>query len=75
MLFFLGFNAVMLLLALGVLTKLVSVKLMSGFITGLHYTVGISTPTPDQVRRAVLIWIVSVVTIVDVLFALLRWAF
>jgi len=74
-LFFLGFNALMLLLGIGVWKKLVPVKLMSGFITGLHYTVGISTPTPNQVRRAVLYWIASVVIIVDVLFALLRWVF
>ena len=75
MIYFWGFNALMLLLAVGVLKKLIPVKLLSGFITGLHYTVGISTPTPDQVRRAVLVWIVSVVIIVDTLFALLRWVF
>ena len=75
MLFFLGFNGLMLLLGICVLKKLVPVKLLSGFITGLHYTVGISTPTPDQVRRAVLVWIVSGVIIVDMLFALLRWVF
>ncbi len=75
MLFALGFNALMLLLAIGVVKKLVPVKLLTGFIAGLHYTIGISTPTPQQVRRAVLAWIVSILIIVDVLFALLRWVF
>ena len=32
-------------------------------------------PMADQVRRAVIVWIVSVVIIVDVLFAMLRWVF
>ena len=75
MLFALVFNALMLLLGIGVARKIVPIKLLSGFITGLHYTVGISTPTPEQVRRAVLVWIASVVIIVDVLFGLLRWVF
>lgn len=65
----------MLLLGIGVWKGLVPVKLLTGLITGLHYTVGISTPTAEQVRRAVLIWIASVLIIVDVLFALLRWVF
>jgi TRAP-type C4-dicarboxylate transport system permease large subunit len=75
MLYFLGFNGVMLLAAILVLAKLVSVRFLTPLITGLHYTIGISTPTEAQVRRAVVIWIVSVVVIVDVLFSLLRWAF
>jgi hypothetical protein len=53
----------------------VSVRFLTPLITGLHYTIGISTPTEDQVRRAVIVWIVSVVVIVDVLFAMLRWVF
>ena len=75
MVYFLGFNALMLLLAIGVLAKAISVSFLTGFITALHFTIGISTPTQAQVRHAVIIWIVSVVIIVDILFSLLRWVF
>jgi len=75
MVYFLAFNGVMLLLIVLVIAKVVSVRFLTPLITGLHYTIGISTPTEDQVRRAVIVWIVSVVVIVDVLFAMLRWVF
>jgi len=75
MLYFLGFNALMLAIAIGVLAKVISVRFLTGLVTGLHYAIGISTPTQDQVRRAVIIWIVSIVVIVDSLFALLLWVF
>jgi hypothetical protein len=75
MLYFVVFNAVMLLVGAGVVAKVVPVGFVTGLVTGLHYTIGISTPTQDQVRRAVIIWIVCVVIIVDMLFSLLRWVF
>ena len=75
MLYFLAFNGVMLLVAILVIARIVSVRFLTPLITGLHYTIGISTPTESQVRRAVIVWIVSVVVIVDVLFCLLRWVF
>ena len=75
MVYFLGFNGLMLLLAVLVIAKVLSVRFLTPLITGLHYTIGISTPTEQQVRRAVIVWIVSVVIIVDVLFSLLRWVF
>ena len=73
MLYFAGFHFMMILLAVGVATKVIPTKLLSEFITGVHYTIGISTPSQDQVRHAVIIWIVSAVVIVDVLFCLLMW--
>jgi hypothetical protein len=73
--YFLGFNVLMVLLAAGVIAKLISVRFLTGFITALHYTIGISTPTQNQVRNAVIVWIVSVVIIVDVLYCLLLWVF
>jgi hypothetical protein len=75
MIYFLAFNGVMLLLAILVIAKVVSVRLLTPLITGLHYTIGISTPTEQQVRRTVVVWIASVIIIVDVLFSLLRWVF
>ncbi len=73
MIYFLGLNVLMVLAAIGVQTRLIPVRFLTSFITGLHYTIGISTPTQDQVRRAVIVWIVSIVVIVDVLVALLYW--
>ena len=73
MLYFAGFHALMILLAIGVATKVISAKVQYEFITGLHYTIGISTPPQDQVGRMVIIWIVSVVVIVDMLYCLLLW--
>jgi hypothetical protein len=75
MIYFVGFNGVMLLLAILVIAKVLSVRFLTPLITGLHYTIGISTPNEAQVRRAVIFWIVSVIVIVDVLFSLLRWVF
>ena len=75
MAYFLGFNLLMLLAAIGVMAKVIPVGFLTSFITALHYTIGISTPTQEQVRRAVIIWIVSMVIIVDILFSLLVWVF
>jgi len=73
MLYLLAFNGLMLLLAVGVGRGLVSLRFIDGFITGLHSTIGIRTPTPDLLRRIVIVWIVSITVIVDALFGLLRW--
>jgi hypothetical protein len=73
--YFLLFNVVMVLLAAGVIAKVISVRFLTGFITALHYTIGISTPTQNQVRNAVIVWIASVIIIVDVLYCLLLWVF
>jgi len=75
MLYFLGFNILMILLGIGVLTRVVPVRFLTGFITALHYTIGISTPNQDQVRRAVIVWIISMLVIVDMLASLLLWVF
>jgi hypothetical protein len=73
--FMIAFNALMLVLAAAVAKRIIPVGFLTSFIAGLHYTIGISTPTQDQVRRAVLVWIAFVILIVDVLFALLVWVF
>jgi len=73
MLYIAGFNALMILLAIVVASKVISSKVLSGFIAGLHCTIGISTPSQDQVGPAVIVWIASVMVIVDVLYCLLSW--
>ena len=67
------FNAIMLLLALGVGKSLLPAGFLTSLIMGLHYTIGITTPTEAQVRRAAVVWILCIVVIVDVLLALLSW--
>ena len=68
-------NLVMIVFTVAVLKGWFPLKPLAGFITGLHYTVGITTPTPQQIRRATAIWAVSILIIVDMLFALVRWVF
>jgi hypothetical protein len=66
-----AFNAVMVLLGLGVATRVVPVKLLSDMLGYLHTTIGITTPSPDKVRMVVLIWIASLILLVDGLLFLL----
>jgi hypothetical protein len=65
------FNVVMVLLGLGVASRVVPEKLLSDLLGYLHTTIGITTPSPDKVRMVVLIWIASLILIVDGLLALL----
>jgi hypothetical protein len=50
-------------------------KFLDDFINGLHYTIGISTPPPDKVRTAALIWIVSMLIIIGIIALLLLYVF
>jgi len=60
-----GFHALMLLLAVGIVSRVVPPPLVSGMLGYLHKTIGITTPSVSQVRMVALIWIGSVVIIVD----------
>jgi hypothetical protein len=66
-----AFNAFMLLLGLGVASPLVPVKPLSDMLGYLHTTIGITTPAPGKVRIVVLIWIASLILLVDGLLFLL----
>ena len=50
-------------------------KFLEDFIKGLHYTIGISTPPPDKVRTAALIWIISMLIIIGGIWLLLVYVF
>jgi hypothetical protein len=65
------FNVVMVLLGLAVGGSLVPPKLLSDMLAYLHATVGITTPAPEKVRMVALIWIASLIVIVDGLLLLL----
>jgi hypothetical protein len=59
------FHVLMLLLAIGILSRVTLLQRVSGVLGYLHNTIGITTPPPDQVRMVGLIWIGSVVVIAD----------
>ncbi len=58
-------HAFILLLGIGIASRVVATRLVSGMIGYLHKTIGITTPAPEQVRMVALIWLGSVVVIVD----------
>jgi hypothetical protein len=51
------------------------VKFLEDLIRGLHYTIGISTPPPGQVRTAAIIWLVSLLIILGIIVLLLLYVF
>ena len=59
------FHVLMLLAGLGIVSRVVSTQLVSDMLGYLHKTIGITTPSPEQVRLVALIWIGSVIVIVD----------
>jgi hypothetical protein len=59
------FHVVMLLLGLGIGSRVVSTELVSNMLGYLHKTIGITTPSLKQVRTVALIWIGSTIIIVD----------
>lgn len=66
------FHILMLALGLTVASRVVAPERVANWLGYLHKSIGISTPTPDQVRVVALIWIGCLVVIVDgFLFVLL----
>jgi hypothetical protein len=59
------FHVVMVLLALGVMSKVVPVQLVGNMLDNLHKTLGITRPPPEQTRTIALVWIGSTIIIVD----------
>lgn len=59
------FHAVLLLLALGIAGRAVSVETVGNALGYLHTTIGITTPPTRQVRMFALIWIGSTIVIAD----------
>jgi len=59
------FHVLMLLLGLGILSRVVPMDRVSNVLGYVHKTIGISTPPPQQLRMVAFIWIGSVIVIVD----------
>jgi hypothetical protein len=59
------FHLLMLLLALGMVSKFVPPQAVSNVLGYVHKTIGITTPSLEKVPAVALIWIGSTVIIVD----------
>jgi hypothetical protein len=64
-------NTVLVLLALGIVSKVLPAKTFSGAVAVLHKTIGITLPTPDKERAVAVIWITSMLVIGDGILFLL----
>jgi hypothetical protein len=59
------FHILMLLLAAGIMSRIVRSQQTSTALGYLHNAIGITKPSPEQVRMVALIWLGSVIVIVD----------
>jgi hypothetical protein len=59
------FHILLLLLGLGVATRLVPTSRVGNTLGYLHKAIGITTPTAGQVRMVALIWIGSILVMID----------
>jgi hypothetical protein len=59
------FHVLMLVLGLGIVSRVVPTQLVSDTLGYLHNAIGITTPRLEQVRMVALIWVGSVIVIVD----------
>jgi hypothetical protein len=60
-----AFHIVMLVVGLAIGTRVVSPQLVSELLDYLHKSIGITMPSTEQVRMVALIWIASLVIMVD----------
>jgi hypothetical protein len=68
-----AFHVVMLLLVAGVATRALPTQRVSTVLGYFHKSIGITTPSPGQVRLAALIWIASIIFMVDGCIFALVW--
>jgi hypothetical protein len=62
---FVVFHILILLLGIGIVTRIVPTQLVSTMLGYLHNTIGITTPPLEKMRMFALIWLGSVIVIVD----------
>lgn len=60
-----AFHILIFLLAVGVMTQVIPTQLVGNSLGYLHKSIGITTPSAQQVRLVALIWIASTAIIVD----------
>jgi hypothetical protein len=59
------FHVLMLVLGLGIVTRVVQAERVSHMLGYLHNTIGVSMPPLGQVRTVALIWIGATIIVVD----------
>ena len=59
------FHVVMVLLGLGITSRVISVQSVNDTLDYLHKTIGITTPSLEQTQTVALVWIGSTILIVD----------
>jgi hypothetical protein len=69
------FNLVLLAMAVAVMTRMLPTGFLGSLIDGLHKSIGITAPTPNQIRWVVVVWLVSMVVIVDMMLFLFAYVF
>jgi len=69
------FNAVVFVICMLVAAGLVPKRWYDGLVRGLHATIGITTPSDRQVRAVLIVWLISMLAILDTMAALLKYVF
>jgi hypothetical protein len=64
-------HVLVLLVGLGIVSRVIPTQLVTDVLGYLHKAIGITTPSSEQVRMVGLIWIGSVIVIVDGCLSLL----
>lgn len=59
------FHVVMVLLVLGITSRVISVQSVNDTLDNVHKTIGITTPSLEQTQTIALVWIGSTIAIVD----------
>jgi hypothetical protein len=75
MVVFVAFNLAILLTCAAVILRAIPFRLFRDFLRGLHFTIGITTPTDRQLRWTLVAWLASLIVIVDMMALLLRYVF
>jgi hypothetical protein len=60
-----AFHVLIFLLATGVMTQVIPTQVVSDSLGYLHKSIGITTPSTEQVRVVALIWIAATMILVD----------
>jgi hypothetical protein len=67
------FNLVMAILIAATILNWIPLRIYRDFLYGLHYTIGITAPTDRQLRWTLVVWLISLLVIVDGMVLLLQF--
>ena len=67
------FNLAMIAVVAAILAGWIPRRLYNNLLRGLHFTIGITTPTERQVRWVLVVWLISIVVIVDAVILVFKY--